>query len=293
MNAEFFDRTDVTVENCPEMQVRDVIRVCLDTGIENASYEVKCLYKKFGEISSSIIFGDEVSRSPELYYAIKRRLEREPFSYIMGDVGFYNECYITTPAVLVPRQDTEILVDYAVKNLRPGARFLDICTGSGCVAISVLNNTERTTALAIDISRDAVEVAEKNRELNLGKSGEERLAFEVADALTYECGEVFDAILSNPPYIAEEVYRGLEKEIFYEPEIAFVGGGEDGGDFYRNLTSKYKNNLSEDGFIAYEIGYDQGDLLRDIANREGFFCEIIKDYSGNDRVAVLKKIIKI
>ena len=289
MNAEFFDRTDVTVENCPEMQVRDVIRVCLGAGIENASYEVKCLYKRFGGISSSIIFGDEVSRSPELYYAIKRRLGREPFSYIMGDVGFYNECYITTPAVLVPRQDTEILVDYAVKNLRHGARFLDICTGSGCVAISVLKNTERTTALAIDISRDAVEVAEKNRELNLGDSGAERLTFDVADALTYECGEMFDAILSNPPYIAEEVYRGLEKEIFYEPKIAFVGGGADGGDFYRDLTAKYKNNLSKDGFIAYEIGYDQGDLLRDIANREGFSCEIIKDYSGNDRVAVLKK----
>lgn len=289
MNAEFFDRTDVTAENCPEMRVRDVIRACLDAGIENASYEVKCLYKRFGGIKSSIIFGDEVSKSPELYYAIKRRLKREPFSYIMGDVGFYNECYITTPAVLVPRQDTEILVDYAVKNLRVGARFLDICTGSGCIAISVLNNTNETTALAIDISSDAIDVAKRNRELNLGESGESRLSFKVADALTLECDERFDAILSNPPYIAEDVYKGLEAEIFFEPRIAFVGGGEDGGDFYRDLTAKYKSNLSDDGFIAYEIGYDQGELLCSIAEQEGFFCEIIKDYSGNDRVAVLRK----
>ena len=289
MNAEFFDRRDITVENCPEMRVRDVIRACLDAGIENASYEVKCLYKKFGGIKSSIIFGDEVSKSPELYYAIKRRLHREPFSYIMGDVGFYNECYITTPAVLVPRQDTEILVDYAVKNLRHGARFLDICTGSGCIAISVLNNTKETTALAIDISGDAIDVARKNRELNLGDGGESRLALKEVDALTFECDEQFDAILSNPPYIAEDVYKGLEAEIFFEPRIAFVGGGEDGGDFYRDLTAKYKNNLSEGGFIAYEIGYDQGDLLCSIAEREGFFSEIIKDYSGNDRVAVLRK----
>lgn len=289
MNAEFFDRRDITVENCPEMKVRDVIRACLDAGIENASYEVKCLYKKFGGIKSSIIFGDEVSKSPELYYAIKRRLHREPFSYIMGDVGFYNECYITTPAVLVPRQDTEILVDYAVKNLRPSARFLDICTGSGCIAISVLNNTKETTALAIDISGDAIDVARKNRELNLGEGGESRLAFKEVDALTFECDEQFDAILSNPPYIAEDVYKGLEAEIFFEPRIAFVGGGEDGGDFYRDLTAKYKNNLSEGGFIAYEIGYDQGNLLCSIAEREGFSSEIIKDYSGNDRVAVLRK----
>ena len=289
MNAEFFDRRDITVENCPEMKVRDVIRACLDAGIENASYEVKSLYKKFGGIKSSIIFGDEVSKSPELYYAIKRRLHREPFSYIMGDVGFYNECYITTPAVLVPRQDTEILVDYAVKNLRHGARFLDICTGSGCIAISVLNNTKETTALAIDISGDAIDVARKNRELNLGEGGESRLAFKEVDALTYECEEQFDAILSNPPYISEDVYKGLEAEIFFEPRIAFVGGGEDGGDFYRDLTAKYKNNLSDGGFIAYEIGYDQGDLLCSIAEREGFSSEIIKDYSGNDRVAVLRK----
>ena len=213
MNAEFFDRTDITVENCPEMKVRDVIRACLDAGIENASYEVKCLYKKIGGIKSSIIFGDEVSKSPELYYAIKRRLHREPFSYIMGDVGFYNECYITTPAVLVPRQDTEILVDYAVKNLRHGARFLDICTGSGCIAISVLNNTKETTALAIDISGDAIDVARKNRELNLGEGGESRLAFKEVDALTFECDEQFDAILSNPPYIDTDEIEELVKEI--------------------------------------------------------------------------------
>jgi release factor glutamine methyltransferase len=289
MNAELFSRDDVTAENCPEMKVRDVIRACLDAGIENAAYEVRCLFKKFGGISSSIIFGDEISRSSELYYAIKRRLNREPFSYIMGDTGFYNETYITTPAVLVPRQDTEILVDYAVKNLPVGARFLDICTGSGCIAISVLNNTENTTAMAIDISADAIEVAKKNRQINLDADGDRRLDFVVADALSLELSEKFDAILSNPPYISEDVYNSLEAEIFYEPRIAFVGGGSDGGDFYRDLTKKYKRNLADGGFIAYEIGYDQGDMICDIAKKEGFSSEIIKDYSGNDRVAVLRK----
>lgn len=289
MNVEFFSRDDVTAESCPEIKVRDVIRACLDAGIENAAYEVRCLFKKFGGISSSVIFGDEVSRSPELYYAIKRRLNREPFSYIMGDTGFYNETYITTPAVLVPRQDTEILVDYAVKNLPVGARFLDICTGSGCIAISVLNNTKNTTALAIDISRDAIDVAMKNRDINLGDGGSERLEFKVADALTFDPDEKFDAILSNPPYISEAVYKELEAEIFYEPRIAFVGGGDDGGDFYRSLTARYKDYLSDNGFFAYEIGYDQKDMISAIAVEEGFDISIIKDYSGNDRVAVLKK----
>lgn len=289
MNAEFFGRTDVTKENCPEMRVREVISLLRDCGIENAAYEVKCFFRRFGGISSNIIFGDEVSASPRLYYAIQRRLKREPFSYILGDTGFYNEVYITTPAVLVPRQDTEILVDYAVKNLPEGARFLDICTGSGCVAISTLKNTEKTTALAIDISSDAIDIAEKNRDKNLGDEGKERLTLAVADALTFEPNEKFDAILSNPPYISERVYRGLDAEIFYEPKIAFVGGGEDGGDFYRALTAKYKNYLADGGFIAYEIGYDQAELLSEIGEKEGFDVLIIKDYSGNDRVAVLKK----
>jgi release factor glutamine methyltransferase len=288
MNSDFFAQEDVTYENCPEMRLREVSRLLIDSGIENGNNEARQLFLKFGGLSKSdVLFGDAVSSAPELYYAIKRRLKREPFSYIVGEVGFYRESYITTPAVLVPRQDTEHLVDYGVKNIPDGGRFLDICTGSGCVAISVLNNTKNTTARAIDISPEAIEVAKRNRGNVLGD--EDRLTLTVADALTFEPGEKFDAILSNPPYIPEDVYLGLEAEIFYEPRIAFVGGGRDGGDFYRALTSKYKNYLKDGGFIAYEIGYDQRNMILGIAEREGFLAEIIKDYSGNDRVAVLKK----
>lgn len=288
MNSDLFAHEDVTYENCPEMRLREVSRLLIDSGIENGNNEARQLFLKFGGLSKSdVLFGDAVSSAPELYYAIKRRLKREPFSYIVGEVGFYRESYITTPAVLVPRQDTEHLVDYGVKNIPDGGRFLDICTGSGCVAISVLNNTKNTTARAIDISPEAIEVAKRNRENVLGD--EDRLTLTVADALTFEPGEKFNAILSNPPYIPEDVYLGLEAEIFYEPRIAFVGGGRDGGDFYRALTSKYKNYLKDGGFIAYEIGYDQRNMILGIAEREGFLAEIIKDYSGNDRVAVLKK----
>ncbi len=288
MNAEFFAREDITAESCPDMRLREVSRLLLDSGIENGNNEARQLFLEFGGISKSdVLFGIAVSRAPELYYAIKRRLSREPFAYIMGEVGFYRETYIATPAVLVPRQDTEHLVDYGVRNIPEGGRFLDICTGSGCVAISILNNTKNTTARAIDISPEAIEVAKKNRENILENEG--RLTLTVADALTFEPEEKFDAILSNPPYISEEVYLGLEAEIFFEPRIAFVGGGRDGGDFYRALTAKYKHHLKDGGFIAYEIGYDQADMILSIAEGEGFSAEIIKDYSGNDRVAVLKK----
>ena len=126
MNSDLFAHEDVTYENCPEMRLREVSRLLIDSGIENGNNEARQLFLKFGGLSKSdVLFGDAVSSAPELYYAIKRRLKREPFSYIVGEVGFYRESYITTPAVLVPRQDTEHLVDYGVKNIPDGGRFLD------------------------------------------------------------------------------------------------------------------------------------------------------------------------
>ena len=214
-----------------------------------------------------------------------RRAKREPLQYILGEADFYRETYKVTPDTLIPREDTEILVDYAVKNLPTGARFIDLCTGSGCIALSVLNNTKSTSALAVDISAGALRVAKENaRRLSLS----DRIEFLLQDA-TKPLGvdEVF-AVLSNPPYVSYEAYSELEKEIYYEPRQAFVGG-EDGADFYRAITPIYKNVIPKNGFIAYEIGYDQGALIKDIAKKEGMSSEIIKDLSGNDRVAVLKK----
>ena len=136
-----------------------------------------------------------------------------------------------------------------------------------------------------DVSERALEVAKRNAGLN-GVS--DRAEFLLADVMSEAADGDFYAVLSNPPYVKPEVYSELEAEIFHEPKIAFLGG-EDGCDFYRELTRKYKDKISSDGFIAYEIGYDQADALSQIAEKEGLFCKIIKDYSGNDRVAVLSK----
>lgn len=267
------------------MKLTEAIKRLRDAGVEDATYEAREIFFRLGGISKvDLVSPSAECQSEAVISAIERREHREPLGYILGEATIYRETYKVTPAVLIPRPDTEILIDYGVKNLPCGARFLDICTGSGCVAISTLKNTKDTTALAIDISAAALEVARENS-CRLGT--EERLELIEADALEYSTDEQFDAILSNPPYIAENVYKGLQKEIFFEPEIAFVGG-DDGAKFYRELTRKYKSNLKNDGFIAYEIGYDQGDTLRKIAEENGMSCEIIKDLSGNDRVAVLK-----
>ena len=187
---------------------------------------------------------------------------------------------------LIPRSDTEVLVDFAVKNLPDGARFIDLCTGSGCIALSVLNNTTDTTAVAVDISPAALEIARKNaKKLGL----DSRVEIREGDALGVAIGGEIDAVLSNPPYVTDSEYTSLEREIYFEPRGAFVGG-EDGGDFYRAITENYKSRLKKGGFIAYEIGAAQAELLGKIAKDNDMSCEIINDLGGRARVAVLKPL---
>ena len=217
---------------------------------------------------------------------IERRAMREPLAYILGKCWFYNEEYDVDERVLVPRPDTEILVDYAVKHLPIGCEFLDLCTGSGCVAISVLAGTLSTRCTAVDISDGALTLARSNAEKN---GVLDRLTLLRADVMNDELPKKsVHAVLSNPPYIPDSVCDTLSPEVMREPRIA-LAGGEDGMDFYRRITPIAKEIIDEDGFIAYEIGYDEGDKIRELAESFGLCAEIIKDYSSNDRVAVLRK----
>lgn len=266
--------------------LNEATKLLSDAGIESAREEARQIFSRVGKIPAhKLIGGDAVCDEPEVREAIMRRAKREPLQYIIGEVDFYRERYKVTPDCLIPRADTEILVDFAVKNLPEGCTVLDICTGSGCVAISTVKNTKNTRAVAVDISSEALSVAKENAKIN-GVS--DRVDFILADALKGTVQGEFFAVLSNPPYVTDSAYEKLEREIYFEPRLAFVGG-TDGADFYRNLTPKYKDLIANDGFIAYEIGYDQGKLLLEIARDNGMCAEIIRDFSGNDRVAVLRK----
>lgn len=268
------------------MTLKEAKRILEESGIENALFDVRVIFSEVGGIPSYALVSQEVDcPSDEVANAIARRAEREPLQYIIGEVDFYNERYTVSPDCLIPRADTEILVDYAVKNIPRGKKFLDLCTGSGCIAISVLNNTESTTALAVDLSEGALNIARANAE-RTGVS--DRITFKKADATEETLGADFFAILSNPPYVTESAYRELSPEIYHEPRCAFVGG-EDGADFYRAITPLYRDVIPTDGFIAYEIGFDQEEIIIDIANENGLNAEIIRDYSNNPRVAVLRR----
>ncbi|MBQ8414597.1 MAG: peptide chain release factor N(5)-glutamine methyltransferase [Clostridia bacterium] len=267
------------------MTLNEAIRILTEAGVPSPSHDAEELFCRFGGYSRSTLY--MMSRieldSPKLIDAIERRAKREPLQYILGEAFFYRERYKVTPDCLIPRFDTEILVDYAVKHLPDGATFMDLCTGSGCIAVSVLNNTRDTRAIAVDIDGGALAVAEENAH-SYGLS--ERIHLRRVDLMQEVVDEQVFAVLSNPPYVSEAAYRELDGEIYHEPPHAFLGG-DDGGDFYRRITPIYKEKIAPDGFIAYEIGYDQAGLLRSIAEENGMKCEIIKDLSGNDRVAVL------
>lgn len=256
-------------------------------GVSDARYDARALFAHVLGLSPSELldpFCDYTSDALEA--AISRRESREPLQYIIGEVGFYRESYIVTPDVLIPRADTECLVDFAVRNIPEGESFLDLCTGSGCIAISTLKNTRGTTAEAVDISKAALGVARQNAERN-GVS--ERLSFTHADVMDYSPTGSFYAVLSNPPYVKDDVYQTLDAEIFAEPKAAFVGG-DDGGDFYRRLVPLAKSLIKPEGFIALEIGYDQSELIEGLSREWGLNLEIIRDLGGNPRCAVLRKV---
>lgn len=268
-----------------KLTLKEASDILAKAGITDSREEARRIFSLVGGFPHYALLSPALETDNEaVINAITRRCSREPLAYIIGEVEFYRERYKVTPDCLIPRSDTEILVDTAVKNLPCGASFLDLCTGSGCVALSVLKNTEDTRCTAVDISPSGLELAKENAK-RLGLS--HRIDFVLADACERRIDGDFFAVLSNPPYVSSSAYRTLEREIYFEPPLAFLGG-EDGGDFYRAITPLYKSVAERGGFIAFEIGFDQGRLVSEIALENALNARIIQDLSKNDRVALLR-----
>ena len=223
----------------------------------------------------------------ELEDAIARFENGEPLAYVLGEWYFYGLTFKLNDACLIPRPDTEHIVEKAIETVKKGGRFADLCTGSGCIAVSVLANRSDLTCSAYDISEKALEKATENATL-CGVS--ERIDFHKADVFQLELADVsFDCIISNPPYIQTSVIDTLET-VQREPRIA-LDGGADGLDFYRHIIADFSSALTPDGCFIFEIGYDQADDIRALAASHSLSCSIFKDYGGNDRCAVLSRNI--
>lgn len=220
--------------------------------------------------------------------ALARYEAGEPLAYLLGEQYFWRYRFTVTPDVLIPRPDTERLVETALSNLPQNGRFADLCTGSGAIVLSVAADRPDLTADALDISAPALAVAQTNADaLAVG----DRVRLHLADLFCDDPLEgVYDAILSNPPYIpAADIAH--YPSLAYEPQIA-LDGGKDGMDFYRAILCRFAHHLKDGGCFLFEIGYDQGEAIRTLGAAHGYDCTVIRDYGGNDRVAKLTKSIK-
>ena len=216
----------------------------------------------------------------------------EPVAYLTGERGFYECVFSVSPDTLIPRADTETLVEEAVADIaetfedRPEIRILDLCCGTGCIGISVAKVLsevfDKVTLVLSDVSEKAMDVCRKNAEALIEEDNIE-VTFNTGNLFEGLDG-VFDAVLSNPPYIATSVIPTLEKQVQFEPVLA-LDGGADGLDFVRKIAASAKDHLVPGGILQMEIGYDQGKEARDILRKEGYRkISVIKDLEDCDRV---------
>ena len=260
---------------------------------EAAPYEAKeiigaVLQLREAEISMIPFLGKEISEKDckRAESLAERRNTREPLEYILGKAWFFGLCFDVTSDCLIPQADTEIVCDRLISKLKSGARFADICTGSGCIALAALANTKNTTAVGYDISEAALKIAKRNAE-KLGL--QDRFSAQRADVFSpdfLDGEEPFDLMVSNPPYIETAVIETLSPEVRREPHIA-LDGGADGLDFYRRLLEVCPSHIKKGGALLLEIGYDQREALDSLCKAHGFPCEFYRDFGGNDRVCAV------
>lgn len=260
--------------------------------VENAEWDALLLLEHFCGVTRSQVLSapGQKYRGDALYSAVQKRAQRVPLQYLLGVWDFYRQSYEVSPDCLIPRPDTELLVEEAIRTLPQGAFFADLCTGSGCIAISVLAERPDTHAVAVDLSPAALAVAERNA----CRNGVSDRFFAVHADVLHASQTLTDAfprpaaILSNPPYIRTDVLDSLSPEVKQEPRMALDGGG-DGLLFYRALLGIAADWLGAAGFCLFEIGFDQGEAVSALAEKHGFSCELRKDYGGCDRLAILKQ----
>lgn len=213
-----------------------------------------------------------------------------PIAYIVGKVNFYNEKYIINQDVLIPRVDSEILVEKAIEyiNNENLNTMLDMCTGSGCIGISITKNSKIKYTTLIDVSKEALEIANKNIILNKVDNKCSTLHSDLFSNLN-NSNIKYDIIVSNPPYIPTKDINGLDISVKKEPNIA-LDGGKDGMNFYRKILKQALNYLNNNAVLIFEIGYDELEKFKKIINRyaEYKIVESLKDFGGNDRVIVCR-----
>ena len=253
-------------------------------GIQEAALDARLLLEEVcrTDRNTLLVHGDRaVTEEEETQFRIfiERRSTHEPLQQITGWQEIMGLRFSVTEDVLVPRQDTETLVEEVMRYLRDGMEILDVCTGSGCILLSLLRYSNGCRGVGCDISEKALAVAGQNaKELGISAQFIQSDLFESIEGR-------FEYIVSNPPYIRKDMIPTLMEEVRdHEPLIA-LDGGEDGLDFYRKITREATEHLYSGGMLFFEIGYDQGEAVKLLMEEEGYEeVTVSQDLAGLDRV---------
>lgn len=277
------------------LNIQEIQKYCIERLKENNidDYNLKSKLLICALINKSkeyLIIHDKEELAEEKILKIKSNLDKiikgYPIQYITGKQEFMGLDFLVNENVLIPQPDTEILAEEVIniskKIEKP--KILDLCTGSGAIAVAVKKHAKNTNIIASDISSKALEVAKVN-----AKNNNVEIQFIQSD-LFNNIDNKFDIIVSNPPYIRTEVINELSLEVQNEPHIA-LNGGQEGLDFYRNIVNNAYKYLDRDGYLALEIGYDQKQDVVKIIESSHSYKEIYskKDLAGNDRIVICKR----
>lgn len=260
-------------------------------GIEEAALDARLLLEAVcGTDRNDLLVHGEQPVSPEAEEKylnwIRQRAEHIPLQQLTGEQDFMGLTFSVNEHVLIPRQDTEILVEEVLKELHDGMRVLDMCTGSGCILLSLLHYSNDCEGLGVDLSAEALEVAGRNVLKVLTPEKAEHAHFLQSDLFEKVEGK-FEIIVSNPPYIASAEVEKLMPEVRnHEPRMA-LDGTEDGLYFYRRIIEEAGKHLVSSGMLFFEIGYDQGQAVSELMRTEGYCdVQVVQDYAGLDRVVL-------
>ena len=272
------------------MTINEIVKILTDSGIEpnEANVEVKLLIEHFANYGyKEIIMGKKLTA--EKLEIVKEKAElraktHQPIQHIIGLADFMGEKFIVNPSVLIPRDETEILVRKAIDiiNTNNFKMILDVGTGSGCIACMIAKRTD-SQVIGLDISSDALRTALDNAsKLNLNN----RAIFRKSDIFSnVKEGETFDMIVSNPPYIPHVEKEKIQEEVKFDPEIALFTKDEKGLEFYEKITKEAIKVLNKGGYLMYELGIGQSEDVKRIMQEVGFTkIEIQKDLAGIDRI---------
>ncbi len=259
----------------------------VEAGIDEAKLDARLLleYICHTDRNTLLVHGDsERNEMEEQFYrmCIEKRATRIPLQHITGEQEFMGLTFRVNQHTLIPRQDTEILVEEGMRHMYDGMRILDMCTGSGCILLSLLKYSNECEGTGVDISEEALKVARENAQ-RLGLKAE----FIQGDLFEPVPEKKFDMIVSNPPYIETAVIETLMPEVREHEPMQALDGMEDGLFFYRKIVEKAPGFMGKGGWLLFEIGYNQGEAVSKLMTEQGFKeVEVVKDYAGLDRVVL-------